>query len=120
MDIVSRRIWEVIQNMNVDECIICGFRTREEIEYLQDRVSNLRVLYVTAEKDKRLERYISRARASDVLTEQAFYEQEALQDTFGLFPNYSEYVTDHIDNNNSINAYLDKAEMWLLDDMSKS
>jgi dephospho-CoA kinase len=108
---VARKVVDRLVERSDRMTVITGLRTPEEINYLQDHVDDLVVVWVSAEQRLRYERHLRRQRDPSLQTYRAFAVRDEAQRSFGALRFSSEIADYTVANNGSREEYLQKVKI---------
>lgn len=104
-DIVARQIVGMWGSELRGRCVVTGFRTIEEIDFLRKAVPGCQVAVIEASERTRFERHLRRARMGAVKTLADFQKQDRQQAQFGLLGVAREIADVRIENEGSMEDY---------------
>ena len=109
-DIVARQIVGMLGDELQKKCVITGFRTIEEIEFIRDKVPGCQVVLIDASERTRFERHLRRARLGSLKTMDDFRRDESQQTLFGLLGVARDLADVCIENEGSIGDFYSQIE----------
>ena len=81
---VAKRIEEKIKKSKSQKIFLEGMRSLAELNYLREKFSNLKVIGVAAEEEKRLQRALKRNRQDDPKTLEEKLRKEKIENSWGI------------------------------------
>jgi len=109
-DIVARQIVGMWGNELQNRCVITGFRTIEEVEFIREKVPGCQVVLIEASERTRFERHLRRARLGSLKTMADFRRDESQQTLFGLLGVARDLADISIENEGSIEEFYGQIE----------
>ena len=109
-DIVARQIVGMLGSELQNRCVITGFRTIEEVEFIRDKVPGCQVVLIDASERTRFERHLRRARLGSLKTMGDFQRDESQQTLFGLLGVARDLADVCIENEGSIDEFQAQIE----------
>ena len=109
-DIVARQIVGMWGNELQNKCVITGFRTIEEVEFIREKVPGCQVVLIEASERTRFERHLKRARLGLLKTMSDFRRDEKQQTLFGLLGVARDLADVCIENEGSMEEFCSQIE----------
>jgi dephospho-CoA kinase len=113
MDVVARKVLQLISNKMHSSFIITGFRTFEELEVIKNELPNARIVLIDASERNRFERYVKRGRQVEVRKVEEFRRIDQDQWRFGLLRVAEDFADFKIENEGTIKEYFTQIDALL-------
>lgn len=110
MDLVAKKILEILRTDGRTLSLVTGLRTMEELLTLRSHVSDIVLVCVDADQKVRYERHIRRARDSEIRTFAEFRKYDEEQSAFGLLRVAKDVADVIIENNDTMGNYHRKID----------
>lgn len=115
MDLIAKKVLELISNKTYSHIVITGFRTLEEIEFMKYNFPEVKIVLIEVSERNRFERYIKRGSRKKIRKLEDFVSIDQDQWKFGLLRVAEDFINYKIENEGTIAEYSNQIDAVLND-----